>query len=140
MNITDHRTVQALDVRRYMENDGEIARYENHFEKGMTDVTATYTLRSDGRIRVENEGFKDGIHKKAVGRAKQPEPENSPGKLKAAFFLWFYSDYYIFELDEHYQYVVVKTVLTSISGFLSREILAGSGYGRFARQDTETRI
>ena len=42
----------------------EIARYENHFEKGMTDVTATYTLRSDGRIRVENEGFKDGIHKK----------------------------------------------------------------------------
>ena len=64
----------------------EIARYENHFEKGMTDVTATYTLRSDGRIRVENEGFKDGIHKKAVGRAKQPEPENSPGKLKVAFF------------------------------------------------------
>lgn len=30
----------------------------------MTDVTATYTLRSDGRIRVENEGVKDGIHKK----------------------------------------------------------------------------
>ena len=121
MNITDHRTVQALDVRRYMGRWYEIARYENHFEKGMTDVTATYTLRSDGRIRVENEGFKDGIHKKAVGRAKQPEPENSPGKLKVAFFLWFYSDYYIFELDEHYQYVVVGSSSDKYLWILSRE-------------------
>ena len=121
MNITDHRTVQALDVRRYMGRWYEIARYENHFEKGMTDVTATYTLRSDGRIRVENEGFKDGIHKKAVGRAKQPEPENSPGKLKVAFFLWFYSDYYIFELDEHYQYVVVGSSSDKYLWILSRD-------------------
>ena len=43
----------------------EIARYENHFERGMTDVTATYTLLPDGKIRVENEGYKGGVHKKA---------------------------------------------------------------------------
>lgn len=33
MNITDHRTVQALDVRRYMGRWYEIARYENHSRK-----------------------------------------------------------------------------------------------------------
>lgn len=78
-------------------------------------------MRSDGRIRVENEGLKDGIHKKAVGWAKQPEPENSPGKLKVAFFLWFYSDYYIFELDEHYQYVVEGSSSDKYLWILSRE-------------------
>jgi len=81
----------------------EIARYENHFERGMTDVTATYTLLPDGKIRVENEGYKGGVHKKATGRAKQPDPKNNPGKLKVAFFLWFYADYYILELDADYQ-------------------------------------
>ena len=91
----------------YMGRWYEIARYENHFEKGMTDVTATYTLRSDGRIRVENEGFKDGIHKKAVGRAKQPEPENSPGKLKVAFFLLVLFRLLYLRTRRHYQYVVV---------------------------------
>ena len=46
MNITDHHTVPELDVKRYMGRWYEIARYENHFERGMTDVTATYTLAS----------------------------------------------------------------------------------------------
>ena len=36
----------------------EIARYENRFEYGLVDVTATYTLRPDGMIRVENRGCK----------------------------------------------------------------------------------
>ena len=56
MNITDHRTVQALDVRRYMGRWYEIARYENHFEKGMTDVTATYTCD-----RMEESVWKRGV-------------------------------------------------------------------------------
>ena len=31
----------------------------------MTDVTATYTLLPDGKIRVENEGYKGGVHKES---------------------------------------------------------------------------
>ena len=50
-----------------------------------------------------------------------PEPENSPGKLKVAFFLWFYSDYYIFELDEHYQSVVVGSSSDKYLWILSRD-------------------
>ena len=71
MGVTDHHTVAKLDVRRYMGRWYEIARYENHFEKGMTEATATYTLLPDGKIRVENEGMKDGVHRKAIGRAKK---------------------------------------------------------------------
>ena len=52
---------------------------------------------------------------------RMEEPENSPGKLKVAFFLWFYSDYYIFELDEHYQYVVVGSSSDKYLWILSRD-------------------
>ena len=121
MNITDHHTVPELDVKRYMGRWYEIARYENHFERGMTDVTATYTLLPDGKIRVENEGYKGGVHKKATGRAKQPDPKNNPGKLKVAFFLWFYADYYILELDADYQYAVIGSSTDKYLWILSRE-------------------
>ena len=121
MNITDHHTVPELDIKRYMGRWYEIARYENHFERGMTDVTATYTLLPDGKIRVENEGYKGGVHKKATGRAKQPDPKNNPGKLKVAFFLWFYADYYILELDADYQYAVIGSSTDKYLWILSRE-------------------
>ena len=78
----------------------------------MTDVTATYTLLPDGKIRVENEGYKGGVHKKATGRAKQPDPKNNPGKLKVAFFLWFYADY---------QYAVIGSSTDKYLWILSRE-------------------
>lgn len=121
MNITDHHTVPELDVKRYMGRWHEIARYENRFERGMTDVTATYTLLPDGKIRVENEGYKDGDHKKSVGRAKQPDPTSDPGKLKVAFFLWFYADYYILELDTDYKYAVIGSSSDKYLWILSRE-------------------
>jgi len=98
-NITDMKaaiknTVREVDIPRYMGVWHEIARYENHFEKDMVNVTATYTLQPDGSIKVENAGYRNGVFKKATGRAKQPDPQQ-PGKLKVSFFLWFYSDYYI---------------------------------------------
>ena len=71
---TDHTTVKTLDLKRYMGLWYEIARYENRFEHGLVDVTATYTLRPDGLIRVENRGCKRNspydICKTANGHAK----------------------------------------------------------------------
>ena len=74
-------------------------------------MTATYTLRPDGLIRVENRGCKRNspydICKTANGHAKIPDPAQ-PGKLKVSFFLNFYSDYYVLELDEeNYNYALV---------------------------------
>lgn len=121
MGVTDHRTVRQLNINRYMGVWHEIARYATRFERGLTNVTATYTLLPDHTIRVENEGLKGTSPRKTTGRAKQPDPENNPGQLKVAFFLWFYADYYIFELDEDYRYVVVGSSSDKYLWILSRE-------------------
>lgn len=120
MKTADHSTVKEVDLSRYMGVWYEIARYENRFEKNMTNVSATYTLKPNGRIKVENAGFRNGKHKKATGRAKLPDP-SEPGKLKVAFFLWFYADYYILELDkENYSYVLVGSSSDKYLWILSR--------------------
>jgi len=120
MHIADYQTIQKLDVSRYMGRWYEIARFENRFERGMTHVTATYTLQPDGKISVLNEGIKEGVLKKAYGKGKQPDPDNNPGKLKVAFFWRFYADYYIFELDENYQYALVGSSSNKYLWILSR--------------------
>lgn len=116
----DNHTIQTLDLPRYMGRWYEIARFENRFEKSMTRVTATYTLLPNGKIRVKNEGYKKGTLQKAFGRAKQPDAAD-PGKLKVSFFLWFYSDYYILELDKDYNYVIVGSSTYKYLWILSRE-------------------
>lgn len=94
-------TVKELDLNRYLGTWYEIARYPNSFEKDLVGVTATYSLKADGKIKVVNQGFLktlDGKLKVAEGKAKRPN-NSSPGKLKVAFFLFFYADYYVLELD-----------------------------------------
>ena len=103
----DTSTVKQLDVARFMGKWYEITRYEHRFEKGMSHVTAEYTLLSDGKIRVVNRGLKNGKPKEIVGKARQPNPVEYPGRLEVSFFLWFYSDYYILELGADYQYAVI---------------------------------
>lgn len=103
----DTSTVRQLDVARFMGKWYEIARYEHRFERGMTHVTAEYTLLPDGKIRVVNRGLKDGKPKEIVGKARRPNPVEYPGRLEVSFFLWFYSDYYILELAPDYQYAVI---------------------------------
>ncbi len=120
LNITNYETIDELDVQRYMGKWYEIARFENKFEKGITKATATYTLQSNGHIRVENAGYRNGVLKKAIGRAKQPD-KAEPGKLKVAFFLWFYADYYILELDrKNYNYALVGSNSDDYLWILSR--------------------
>lgn len=121
---TDHSTVKTLDLNRYMGLWYEIARYENRFEHGLVDVTATYTLRPDGTVRVENRGCKRNspydICKTANGHAKMPDP-SQPGKLRVSFFLNFYSDYYVLELDEeNYNYALVGSSTDKYLWILSR--------------------
>lgn len=121
MRTISKQTVKEVDIPRYMGTWHEIARYENRFEKDMTDVTATYTLQPDGSIKVENAGYLNGVQKKANGRAKLPDLQQ-PGKLKVSFFLWFYSDYYILELDnENYSYALVGSSTDKYLWILSRE-------------------
>jgi lipocalin len=59
---------------------------------------------------------------KTTGKGKYPKPESYPGRLKVSFFLWFYSDYYILELDEQaYTYAVVGSSSNKYLWILYRE-------------------
>lgn len=121
---TDHSTVASLDLNRFMGLWYEIARYNHRFERGLVEVTATYKLRSDGKISVENRGCKRNspydICKTANGHAKLPDP-SEPGKLKVAFFLNFYSDYYVMELDKvNYNYALIGSSTDKYLWILSR--------------------
>lgn len=116
----DNRTVSELNISRFMGKWYEIARYEHRFEKDMTHVSATYTLRDDGKIEVMNEGYKNGELQQIKGCAKQPDAAD-PGKLKVSFFLWFYSDYYILEVGADYDYVLVGSSTDKYLWIMYRE-------------------
>ncbi|TSA34480.1 MAG: hypothetical protein D4R64_11830 [Porphyromonadaceae bacterium] len=40
------------------------ARFDHSFERGLVGVTATYSLRPDGKIKVLNEGYKNTLNSK----------------------------------------------------------------------------
>jgi len=107
--MLDKTTVKELDLNRYLGKWYEIARFPHSFEKSLVGVTATYSLRDDGKIKVMNQGYKntlDGELSVAEGKAKIPN-KLEPAKLKVSFFWIFYGDYYVLELDENYQYVMI---------------------------------
>lgn len=122
MSVIDTTTVKEVDIYRYLGRWYEIARFPHSFEKGLVGVTAEYSFRKDGKIRVINQGYKDsldGKHSRIEGKAKIPDKDN-PGRLKVSFFLFFYGDYYILELDEDYQWAMIGSSSPKYFWILSR--------------------
>jgi apolipoprotein D and lipocalin family protein len=117
--MIDNSTVQHFDLNRYLGTWYEIARYDHSFERGLDDVTATYSMRSDRKIKVLNQGYKNGELSTANGKAKIPNLD-TPSKLKVAFFLFFYADYYVMELDDEYQWAVIGSSSSQYLWILSR--------------------
>jgi len=121
--MIDRTTVTGVDLNRYLGKWYEVARFDHSFERGLVGVTATYSLRPDGKIKVLNEGYKNtlnGKHKVAVGKAKIPDPADL-SKLKVSFFLNFYADYLIMELDQvDYQYAMIGSNSANFLWILSR--------------------
>ena len=121
-DIIRTKTVDSLDLARYMGRWYEIARFNHPFEKDLVGVTADYTLLPDGTIQVINSGYLNdftGKYQTISGKAKMPD-KKEPGKLKVSFFLWFYSDYFIFELDPDYQYALIGSSSDKYLWILSR--------------------
>jgi apolipoprotein D and lipocalin family protein len=121
--MINNSTVKELSLDRYLGVWYEIGRFPNKFEKDMVAVTATYTLRHDGKINVVNQGklkTLDGKLKIARGKAKMPN-RDEPGKLKVSFFLFFYADYFVMELDqENYQWALIGSSTSDYLWILSR--------------------
>jgi apolipoprotein D and lipocalin family protein len=108
-NASVPQPAKSVDVDRYLGRWFEIARYENRFEKGCEGVTADYTMRSDGAVKVVNtcrQGSVDGKVKVAEGRANVV-PGSGNAKLKVSFFGPFYGDYWILDRAPDYAWSVV---------------------------------
>lgn len=100
--------VSDFDAQQYLGKWYEIARLDHSFEEGLSNVTATYSQREDGGIKVLNRGFNDeeGQWEEAEGKAYFVDDE-STGWLKVSFFGPFYASYVVADLDENYQWSLV---------------------------------
>ena len=114
--------VTDVDIVKYSGTWYEIARYPHKFEKDLVGVTATYNLLPKGKIEVINSGYKGTLDgEKSVARGKAYIPDSSePGRLKVSFFLFFYADYLILELDEDYSYALIGSKSDDYLWILSR--------------------
>lgn len=102
--------VTGFELNRYLGQWYEIARLDHSFERGLSHVSATYSLRDDGGVRVLNRGYDDpaGRWKEAEGRAYFIG-EPTVGSLKVSFFGPFYGGYHLIALDrEHYSWVMIS--------------------------------
>lgn len=113
--------VRGFDLDRYLGTWYEIARLDHPFERGLEKVTAEYTLREDGAVRVTNRGYSPAKEawQEATGKAKFAG-DPGEGFLKVSFFGPFYGAYVIFDLDADYQHAFVCGPDTSWLWLLSR--------------------
>ena len=114
--------VSGFDVNRYLGTWYEIARLDHAFERGLENVTAQYSLRQDGGLRVLNRGFDAarGKWREAEGKAYFVGDAQT-GRLKVSFFGPFYGGYNIIRLDHSgYRYALVCGPDTSYLWILAR--------------------
>ncbi|MFD2177644.1 lipocalin family protein [Veronia pacifica] len=113
--------IDNFELDRYLGKWFEIARLDHSFERGLNQVTATYSVRPDGGVKVINRGFsnKDNEWQEAEGKAYFVKTK-SEGYLKVSFFGPFYGSYVIFELEENYQYAFISGPDTDYLWLLSR--------------------
>jgi apolipoprotein D and lipocalin family protein len=103
------KTVDHVDVERYMGTWYEIAKFPQRFEDGLVGITATYSLLPNGKVRVLNSGYVgdfNGKLKTAKGKAWIVDKKTN-AKLKVSFFWPFAGDYWIIELGKDYEYAVI---------------------------------
>jgi apolipoprotein D and lipocalin family protein len=118
----NEKPVDNFKIEKYLGKWYEIARLDHSFERGLTKVTANYSLRDDGGVRVLNRGYseKEKTWKEAEGKAYFVQGKNI-GYLKVSFFGPFYGSYIVFELDhENYEYSLVCGPDKSYLWILSR--------------------
>lgn len=100
--------VSGFDVKRYTGTWYELARIEHRFEKGLSQVSAQYSLNEDGTVTVINRGYDPAKQewRQAQGRARFL---GDPGvaALKVSFFGPFYGGYNVVSLDDEYQTALV---------------------------------
>ncbi|MDP8304961.1 MAG: lipocalin family protein [Candidatus Chlorobium antarcticum] len=114
--------VEDFSLDRYLGTWYEIARIENSFEKNFEEVSATYSLKENGTVRVLNSGFdtEKNRWKRVEGKAKFVG-ESDRGALKVSFFGPFYAGYNILALDrDNYSWAIVSGHKRSLFWILAK--------------------
>lgn len=108
--------VASVDLERYLGTWFEICRLPLKWEDAEArDITATYSLEADGKIRVENRCLdKDGKPERAIGVAARRDASNA--KLEVSFLPEYLrwipftkGDYWILQLAPDYSVALVGT-------------------------------
>lgn len=102
--------ITRFELNRYLGRWYEIARLDHAFERGLSQVSATYHRRDDGGVQVLNRGYDErtGAWREAEGRAYFIG-EPTVGSLKVSFFGPFYGGYHLIALDqERYAWAMIS--------------------------------
>ena len=137
-NIAVPHPAKSVELEKYLGRWYEMARYEAPFQKGCEAVTADYSLRDDGGIKVINscrKGAVDGEMKQATGKAKIVDSA-SGAKLKVSFFGPFYGDYWVLDRAEDYSWSIVGEPSGRYLWILTRIAKPSAA----TRQQLETRV
>ena len=122
-------TVPHVELDRYLGTWYEIARLPmRHEPREYTDITATYSLQPDGKVKVDNRARDaEGEVKQSVGEAEVVEGSGS-AKLEVSFMpdglKWVpftKGDYWILRLDEGYRTALVGSPDRKYLWLLARE-------------------
>ena len=114
--------VTGFELNKYLGTWYEVARLDHSFERGLSQITAQYSLREDGGVAVVNRGYlsEEKKWKQAEGKAYFVNTTDE-GYLKVSFFGPFYGSYVVFELDKQdYQYAFISGPDTDYLWLLSR--------------------
>ena len=113
-NAQELSVVDSVDLQRYAGAWYEIARLPNKFQQDCAgNVTATYILLEDGRIKVVNRcQKKDGDSSVAEGIARRAASEGAKLKVRFApsflsFLPFVWGNYWILDLAPDYSYAVI---------------------------------
>ena len=123
VGIPDGATaVQNFQKEKYLGKWYEIARFDFKFEKNMNNVTAEYSLKDNGFIKVDNKGYNyvKKEWKQSIGEARFVGNENE-ARLKVSFFKPIWSGYNVIDIDENYRYALVAGNSLKYLWILSRE-------------------
>ena len=111
VSIPDNITpVTSFQIERYLGKWYEIARLDHRFERGLTQISAEYSMRPDGGLKVLNRGYSNEKQEwsEAEGRGYFVQSPNE-AYLKVSFFGPFFGSYIVFELDTvNYQYALIS--------------------------------
>jgi apolipoprotein D and lipocalin family protein len=113
--------VKNFEAEKYLGKWYEIARFDFKHEKDLKNVTAEYSKKDDGKIKVLNRGYNFVKNKweQAEGKAKYAKDE-SLGALKVSFFGPFYSEYNAVMIEDDYSSVLIFGQSTDYMWILSR--------------------